>query len=184
MSTLYALCQQLDVSVDSLIPVGESDIAPAAGGAGGPASRVLASRPHPFADSAHEQHDLAGIGRGRITPHGSGRRIELDSGVSWERLGGSATDGEDFLLVTYAPGGSSSTGGEKLMRHSGHEFGYVLDGTLNVELGFDEYVLGPGDSISYDSATPHRLFNQGGAQVRALWLVLPSRPTLDRNGTR
>ena len=34
-------------------------------------------------------------------------------------------------------------------------------GTLQVRIGFDEYVLEPGDAISLDSTIPHRLANVG-----------------------
>ena len=47
------------------------------------------------------------------------------------------------------------------MRHSGREFGLVLSGTLSVTVGFDDHVLGPGDSITFQSTTPHRLRNDG-----------------------
>ena len=30
------------------------------------------------------------------------------------------------------------------MRHPGREYGVVLEGRLGVQLGFDEYALGPG----------------------------------------
>ena len=58
-----------------------------------------------------------------------------------------------------------------LVRHSGHEFGHVLSGTLHVVVGFDEFVLGPGDSITFPSSTPHRLSNEGSEPVRAIWVV-------------
>ena len=58
------------------------------------------------------------------------------------------------------------------MRHSGHEYGLVLSGTLEVTVGFDHYVLGPGDSISFDSTVPHRLANLGDEAVRGVWVVV------------
>ena len=58
----------------------------------------------------------------------------------------------DFLLMTYAPGGSSSSTGE-LMRHPGWEYGYLLHGALVLTLGFDELTLTPGDAVSFDSTT-------------------------------
>ena len=49
--------------------------------------------------------------------------------------------------------------------------GYVLSGTLRVVVGFDEFVLEPGDSITFPSSTPHRLSNDGTETVRAIWVV-------------
>ena len=70
------------------------------------------------------------------------------------------------MEATYEPGGASSPD-DALVRHSGHEFGYVLSGTLRVVVGFDEFVLEPGDSITFPSSTPHRLSNEGSETVRA-----------------
>jgi uncharacterized cupin superfamily protein len=40
-----------------------------------------------------------------------------------------------------------------------------------VVVGFDEFVLEPGDSITFPSSTPHRLSNDGAETVRAIWVV-------------
>ena len=47
----------------------------------------------------------------------------------------------------------------------------MLSGTLRVVVGFDEFILGPGDSITFPSSTPHRLSNEGTETVRAVWVV-------------
>jgi uncharacterized cupin superfamily protein len=73
------------------------------------------------------------------------------------------------LEVTYAPG---ATSGANMSHHTGREFGLVLEGELVVELGFESYSLRPGDSIIFDSATPHRLTNASEAEMKALWVVL------------
>ena len=44
------------------------------------------------------------------------------------------------------------------MTHGGKEYGYVTSGTLGVRVGFEEYELGPGGSIAFDSSSPHRLW--------------------------
>ena len=58
------------------------------------------------------------------------------------------------------------------MRHAGREFGLVLSGRLGVTVGFDDYLLEPGDSISFESTIPHRLHNDGDDVVRAIWVTL------------
>jgi transcriptional regulator with XRE-family HTH domain len=97
--------------------------------------------------------------------------LTLDSGVTWERLGVLPGHDTEFLLVTYAPGGSSSSTGE-LMRHPGSEFGLMLRGELVLTLGFDELVLRPGDSVSFDSTTPHRYRNDGVEPGVGVWFVI------------
>jgi mannose-6-phosphate isomerase-like protein (cupin superfamily) len=96
--------------------------------------------------------------------------IALNSGVKWERLMSWADEDVEFIEATYAPGGASSPD-DSFVRHHGHEFGYVLSGTLRVVVGFDEFVLEPGDSITFPSSTPHRLSNDGTEPVRAIWVV-------------
>src|SRR3954451_2360506 len=96
--------------------------------------------------------------------------IQLNSGVRWERLMFWGDEDVEFLEAVYEPGGASSPD-ESLVRHSGHEFGHVLSGALRVVVGFDDYVLGPGDSITFPSSTPHRLSNEGPETVRAIWVV-------------
>jgi transcriptional regulator with XRE-family HTH domain len=104
--------------------------------------------------------------------------ITLNSGVTWERLMFWGDEDVEFIEATYEPGGASGPGGT-LVRHSGHEFGYVLSGTLRVVVGFDEFVLGPGDSITFPSSTPHLLSNEGDEAVRAIWVVRGRRGHLD-----
>jgi mannose-6-phosphate isomerase-like protein (cupin superfamily) len=100
--------------------------------------------------------------------------IQLNSGVRWERLMFWGDEDVEFLEAIYEPGGASSPD-DALVRHNGHEFGHILSGTLRVIVGFDEYVLGPGDSITFPSSTPHRLVNDGQETVRAIWVVRDRR---------
>ncbi|MGH8911483.1 MAG: cupin domain-containing protein, partial [Acidimicrobiia bacterium] len=98
------------------------------------------------------------------------KTIELDSGVRWEQLTAGSEE-VDFLLAVYEVGGAS-TPDESLMRHQGREYGYVMTGTLGVQIGFEEYQLNTGDAISFDSTLPHRLFNKGPEPVNAVWFVV------------
>ena len=97
--------------------------------------------------------------------------IVLDSGVTWEKLGQVPGLQVDFLLVTYQPGGTSSTSGD-LMRHNGFEYGYLISGELTLRLGFDERHLTAGDAVSFSSSTPHGYRNYGGVPAVGVWLVL------------
>ena len=94
--------------------------------------------------------------------------ISLKGGVTWMRLTATAESNAEFLEVIYAVGASS---GETLSHHQGREFGLILEGELIVQLGFDEHVLRPGDSIVFDSETPHRLLNHSTQPMRAVWVV-------------
>lgn len=95
--------------------------------------------------------------------------IELKGGIRWSRLTALAEAGAEFLEITYASG---ATSGAHMSHHEGREFGLILEGELTVELGFESYTLHAGDSIIFDSTTPHRLTNKDTQPMRALWVVL------------
>ena len=101
--------------------------------------------------------------------------IDLASGVRWERLTPQSEVMTDFLEVIYSPGGHS-TDERRPLRHDGREYGLVISGTLTANVGFESYELGPGDSIAFDSATPHEYLNKTGDYVHAIWVVVHSEP--------
>lgn len=111
-----------------------------------------------------------------IVQRGCDRRIiDLASGVRWERLTPQSEAMTDFLEVIYSPGGHS-TDERRPLRHDGREYGLVISGTLTANVGFESYELGPGDSIAFDSSTPHEYLNKTGDVVRAIWVVVHSEP--------
>jgi mannose-6-phosphate isomerase-like protein (cupin superfamily) len=130
--------------------------------------------------SAHIGDDIAvpearlGQSGGPVQRSDDRKQIRLASGVVWERLTTSSEGDIEFLKVTYEVGGASSPESE-FQRHGGHEWGYVVSGLLGVTIGFHDYELGPGDSVSLDSTTPHRLYNRGTQPVHAVWFVLGRR---------
>ncbi len=70
------------------------------------------------------------------------------------------------------PVGAESCPHDALVTHGGREYGYVTSGRLGVRVGFDEYELGPGTSIVFDSSSPHRLWTIGREPVHAVWVVI------------
>ena len=92
-------------------------------------------------------------------------------GATWGRLTPGHDFANDFLHVTYAPGGQSCPE-DNLIHHRGREYGYVLRGRLMVQVGFARYELDQGDSISFDSITPHRLSNPYDVDSESVWLVV------------
>jgi transcriptional regulator with XRE-family HTH domain len=158
--TLYAIVSELGVSLDQLFSEDDAETA-AEAPAAAPSIHVLGTRaaqaPPPT--------------QGRVQRSAARRVIELESGVRWELLTTSNDPDVDFLHAIYEVGGASSSDG-KLVRHNGREFGIVLSGRLGVTVGFEEHVLEPGDSISFESTIPHRLHNDGPEVVHAIWVVL------------
>jgi transcriptional regulator with XRE-family HTH domain len=99
------------------------------------------------------------------------RVIHLASGVRWERLTPASDRDVEFLYVVY-PVGAASCPEDALTTHGGREYGYVSSGTLGVQVGFEQYELGPGGSIAFDSSSPHRLWTIGDDPVHAIWVVI------------
>jgi transcriptional regulator with XRE-family HTH domain len=98
--------------------------------------------------------------------------LSLGHGVTYRRLTPVAVPGLEIFESTYPPGASSSQNAEYL-RHSGQEMGSVRSGTLVVDVGFERYELGPGDSIKFGSTTPHRISNPGDIPAIAVWVNMP-----------
>jgi transcriptional regulator with XRE-family HTH domain len=146
VGTLYAFVTELGVSLDEVFHVH-----------GDGASHL----PGPTEDA----------GAGPVVRPEERHAIELDSGVRWERLTSHAHEDVDFLHVVYDVGGASAPA-ERVMRHAGREYGTVLSGRLNVQLGFEVHELSPGDSIAFDSTLPHRLWNAGDEPVHGVWFVV------------
>lgn len=151
VSTLYAIVNHLGISLDELMGIGAAPgTAEATQSLGSPlrATAVQRSTDNPV--------------------------IEMENGVRWERLAGGSGDPTESLLVTYAPGASSSVEG-KLMRHSGVEFAYLIEGELTLQLEFDTHVLRAGDSLQFDSVRPHLYLNHGTVPARGVWVVVGRR---------
>jgi uncharacterized RmlC-like cupin family protein len=55
--------------------------------------------------------------------------------------------------------------------HEGEEFIYVQSGNLSLEYGNTKEVLGPGDSVYYDSIVPHRVISADKRPVRILAVI-------------
>jgi transcriptional regulator with XRE-family HTH domain len=155
VNTLYALASELGISLDELL-------------------FVDAPVPDAGADAARLDPLEERLPHDPVQRAGSRATIRLGSGVVWERLTTESLRNVDFLYVTYEVGGASSPA-DGFQRHTGIEWGYVLSGSLRVDIGFDQYMLGPGDAITFDSATPHRLSNDGPEPVHAVWFVLGRR---------
>jgi transcriptional regulator with XRE-family HTH domain/quercetin dioxygenase-like cupin family protein len=166
VGTLYAIVTELNISLDELFfearaaAQGESD------GVGTAGARDTG---HPRASAKRARAEAPA--RTPVVRGDDRQSIHLGSGVTWERMSPDAEHGVDFLYVIYDVGGASAPE-RSLMRHAGREYGHLLEGRLNVTIGFETYELLPGDAISFDSTAPHRLFNPGDVPAKAIWFVV------------
>ncbi len=74
----------------------------------------------------------------------------------------------EFLEVILEKGCETGT-----YTHDGEEYGIVLTGKLEVILDGNQYVLGQGDSIAFDSSRPHGFRSLSGGETRVIWAISP-----------
>jgi len=71
------------------------------------------------------------------------------------------------------PPGSDT--GDAMLAHAGEEGGVIISGEVEITVGGEVRVLGPGDAYYFDSALPHRFRNVG--TVEAVLVSASTPPT-------
>jgi transcriptional regulator with XRE-family HTH domain len=156
VSTLFAIAQALDVPVDAFFREPQPPVAAAAqpGPPAGPGQVAAAD--------------------GRYVVRRGGRAvIDIEGGVRWERLTRSTLDHLDFFELVYEPGAESHP---RQYTHPGTEMVLVMSGCLEITIGFERYLLEPGDSIDFPSSMPHRYVNPSAQTARAVTVILYDCP--------
>ncbi len=60
-----------------------------------------------------------------------------------------------------------------LTKHDGQEFDFVVSGKMKIQIGDNFEILGKGDSIYYDSSTPHGMIAVDGKDCKFIAVILP-----------
>src|ERR1700738_639012 len=112
--------------------------------------------------------ETAGENRRLVRP--AHRKIlETKEGVRMELLAWGNTVMEPHLFRIKSGGGSGES-----YTHDGEEFLHVLRGGFEIWLGDSEhYCLKTGDSLYFESSTPHRWRNPGRSEAWLLWVNTP-----------
>lgn len=168
-TSLRALAGELGISPSALSQIERGTMRPSVTRLIQIVSRLdapLAAVFDPDTTGARQLDDDVVIARGADIP-----MLELGQGVRYRRLTPETVPGMEIYECTYPPGAESTQDGE-FLRHSGHELGSVLSGTLVVEVGDDSHELAAGDAIKFPSATPHRIANHGAVPAIAVWVNL------------
>jgi transcriptional regulator with XRE-family HTH domain len=106
-------------------------------------AEFFALEPEPERKAFFAADELTEIGR--CSPKG---------GISYGQVGESLFGRRlQILKERYEPGADT---GRVLLSHDGEEGGIVLSGRLEVTVGEERRILGPGDAYSFDSRRPHR----------------------------
>lgn len=84
--------------------------------------------------------------------------VEIGDGLISYRQVGADPDRLQLQLLheRYAPGSDS---GRSMLRHESVEGGIVVSGHIEVTVGNQVGILGPGDAYLFESTTPHRFRN-------------------------
>jgi len=96
------------------------------------------------------------------------------SGFSFRQVGKNLQNKSMQILHERIEPGADS--GADMLRHDSEEGGVVTKGTLELTVGRDTYILGPGDAYYFDSRIPHRFRNIGVEEVEMISTCTP--PTL------
>jgi len=98
--------------------------------------------------------------------------IEIaDGGVSFRQVGANlAAKSIQLLQERYEPGAGT---GKHALTHEGEECGIILHGRLEVTVGEQTAVLGPGDAYYFRSNQPHRFRNTGSEPCELITACTP-----------
>jgi mannose-6-phosphate isomerase-like protein (cupin superfamily) len=96
------------------------------------------------------------------------KKLSAGPGVQMELLawGNTAMEPHIFRIAPGAGSGSAYS-------HNGEEFLHVLQGQLEISIAGQKYTLTPGDSLYFDSGTPHEWHNPGKRQTVVMWINTP-----------
>jgi DNA-binding transcriptional MerR regulator/mannose-6-phosphate isomerase-like protein (cupin superfamily) len=105
----------------------------------------------------------------RLVRPGERKILETTKGVRMELLAWGNTAMEPHLFRIKSGGNSGES-----YTHEGEEFLHILRGEFEIWLNQDEhYLLRPGDSLYFQSSTPHRWKNPGKTESWLLWVNTP-----------
>ena len=96
------------------------------------------------------------------------KKLTAGRGVQMELLAWGNTMMEPHLFRIAPKRGSGES-----YSHHGEEFLHVLKGELSISIGGKNYRLRSGDSLYFDSSTPHEWHNPGRRETLVLWINTP-----------
>ena len=164
VTTLYAICQLLGISVDELFepstlqPREDSAVVDDEWHGDGRWNPMNAWQPNEYSNRVSVVHPVH-------RPH-----LIMSEGIVWERLSATPEIGVNFMKISYAPGTALTVDGA-LSTHDGYEYGYVSNGVLEVTVGDDVFELSEGQSLGFASTIPHLLRNRGTEPAEGVWFV-------------
>ena len=113
-----------------------------------------------------------------VTRKGRGQKTAKEDGIDIANLAPKFKDKlAEPYWVKYEYSAAQQNKPIQLSTHSGQEFDLVLSGSLKVQIGDHTEILREGDSIYYNSSTPHGMIAVDGADCVFCAVVLPGEDT-------
>lgn len=110
-----------------------------------------------------------------VTRGGNGQKIGQAHGMTYYNLAYAFQNRiAEPLYVNISYDAEAETKDIELTTHDGQEFDIVIEGSLLVQIGEHREILGPGDTIYYDSNAPHGMIATGGKDCKFYAIVLNS----------
>jgi transcriptional regulator with XRE-family HTH domain len=78
------------------------------------------------------------------------------------------------VLETVVSNGGSGGGDALYTMPSECEVCFVIEGSVTVDLGDEQFQLGPGDALTFGADVPHTSHSAGEARI--LWILAPALP--------
>lgn len=105
-----------------------------------------------------------------VTRKGERKQVLFDSSdnaLEYLIKDGAATKNEIFISCL----GPTQKSFNEPITHEGCKFGYVLTGSVDLEMGNEKIRLNKGDSIFFEAVTPHLWKSAENRESKTLWLI-------------
>lgn len=95
---------------------------------------------------------------------------KAEGAISFRQVGDAAKHNLQILNEVYAPGADT---GRSMLQHPSTEGGIVIEGRLELTVGTEKSILGPGEAYLFDSRIPHRFRNPFDEPCRVISACTP-----------
>lgn len=163
--TLYQFAQLFGVPIDQLFGSNGKSNSMAHGNDEG---QPMANRDN-FQSPSDIWKDVKKATISTVSPNARNKLI-METGVEWHRLAATSDQKVNFIEIHYPAGSASNESGSFLI-HEGFEYGYALEGEIEITIGDAVLTLSKGHSIGFNSSIPHMLRNISANEFKGIWFV-------------
>jgi transcriptional regulator with XRE-family HTH domain len=101
------------------------------------------------------------------------KRVKFETNGNGDKLEPLAHNSGTHLLECYLHHVTPGSGAGGSFQHEGEEFGYVLEGEIELVVDGRKYTVAKGDSFSFRSEKLHSWTNKAKVKARVLWICTP-----------